>query len=78
MISIHQAQANLQELINSVDQSHQPIVIQGQTTNAVLLSEADWKAIQETLFLLAIPGMRDSIHEGLATSIEECDRTLEW
>lgn len=78
MISINQAQQQLQDLIDSVNQSHQPIVIAGENSNAVLLSESDWKSIQETLYLLSIPGMRESIKEGLATPIEECAGELEW
>lgn len=78
MISVQVAQQQLQDLIDKVGQSHQPIVITGQSSNAVLLSEADWASIQETLYLLSIPGMGESIREGRATSIEECDRELEW
>ncbi|NJR40599.1 MAG: type II toxin-antitoxin system Phd/YefM family antitoxin [Leptolyngbyaceae cyanobacterium CSU_1_4] len=78
MISVDEAQQQLQELIDSVSQSHQPIVITGQSSNAVLLSEADWASVQETIYLLSIPGMRESIREGLATPIEECNRELEW
>lgn len=78
MISINQAKQQLQDLIDSVNQSHQPIVIAGDNSNAVLLSEADWKSIQETLYLLSIPGIRESIKEGLATPIAECDAELEW
>ncbi|MBO1055331.1 MAG: type II toxin-antitoxin system Phd/YefM family antitoxin [Dolichospermum sp. JUN01] len=78
MISINQAKQQLQDLIDSVNQSHQPIVIAGDNSNAVLLSEADWKSIQETLYLLSIPGIRQSIKEGLATPIAECDGELEW
>ncbi len=78
MIPVSEAQQQLQALIDAVSQSHQPIVIAGQSSNAVLLSEADWAAVQETLSLLSIPGMRESIREGLATPIEACDRALEW
>ncbi|MBE9011226.1 type II toxin-antitoxin system Phd/YefM family antitoxin [Pseudanabaenaceae cyanobacterium LEGE 13415] len=78
MIPIDDARQQLQDLIDTVSQSHQPIVIAGQNNNAVLLSEADWAAVQETLYLLSVPGMRESIREGLATPIEECDRELEW
>jgi prevent-host-death family protein len=74
MIAINEAQKQLQQLIDSVNQSHQPIVIAGQTSNAVLLSESDWASVQETLYLLSVPGMRESIREGLATPIEDCDR----
>jgi antitoxin YefM len=78
MIPVNEAQQKLQDLIESVTQSHQPIIISGQGSNAVLLSEADWAAVQETLYLMSVPGMRESIREGLATPIEECDRELEW
>jgi antitoxin YefM len=78
MISINEAQQQLPDLIDSVSQSHQPIVIAGRNSNAVLLSEADWTSVQETLYLLSVPGMRESIQEGLATPIKECDRELKW
>jgi antitoxin YefM len=78
MIPVSEAQQQLQELIDKVSKSHQPIVISGQSSNAVLLSEADWSSLQETLYLTSIPGMRESIQEGLATPIEECSKELEW
>jgi antitoxin YefM len=78
MIPVDEAQQQLQDLIDTISQSHQPIVIAGQGSNAVLLSEADWAAVQETLYLLSVPGMRESIREGLATPIDQCDRELEW
>jgi antitoxin YefM len=56
----------------------QPIVIAGQSSNAVLFSEADSASVQETLYLLSVPGMRESILEGMATPIEDCARELEW
>ena len=78
MIPVNEAQQQLQDLIDSVSQSHQPIVIAGQSSNAVLVSESDWASVQETLYLLSVPGMRESIREGLATPIALCDRELEW
>ena len=78
MIPIKEAQKQLQQLIDSVSESHQPIVIAGQTSNAVLLSESDWASVQETLYLLSVPGLRESIREGLATPIEDCARELQW
>lgn len=78
MIPVNEAQQKLQSLIDSVSQSHQPVMIAGQTSNAVLLSEAAWLSVQETLYLLSIPGMRESIREGLATPVEECAQALEW
>ena len=78
MIPINEAQQQLQQLIDSVSESQQPIAIAGQTSNAVLLSESDWASVQETLYLLSVPGMRESIREGMATPIEDCDRHLDW
>jgi antitoxin YefM len=78
MIPINEAQKQLQQSIDSVSESHQPIVIAGQTSNAVLLSESDWASVPETLYLLSVPGMRESIREGLATPIEDCARELQW
>jgi antitoxin YefM len=76
MISVNEAQHHLQELIDAVNQSHQPMTIAGQHGNAVLLAATDWASIQETLYLLSIPGMRESIREGMATPIDECDRDM--
>ena len=78
MIPINEAQKQLQQLIDSVSQSHQPITL-GQTSNAVLLSESDSASVaRETLYLLSMPGMRESIREGMATPMEDCDRPLDW
>ncbi len=73
-----EARNNLYRLIDQTTQSHEPIVITGKRGNAVLLSEEDWRAVQETMHLLAIPGMRESIREGLATPLEECQDEVEW
>ena len=78
MIPINEAQKQLQQLIDAVSQSHQPIAIAEQISNAVLLSESDWASVQETLYLLSVPGMRESIREGLATPIALLDRPLDW
>lgn len=77
-LSASEARANLYRLIDEAASSHQPIRITGKRNNAVLISEADWSAIQETLYLLSIPGIRESIKEGLETPIEECDKELDW
>jgi PHD/YefM family antitoxin component YafN of YafNO toxin-antitoxin module len=58
--------------------SHQPIQITGKRNNSVLVSEEDWRAIQETLYLLSIPGMRESILEGLKTPASKMSKTLKW
>ncbi len=77
-LPINDAQNNLQQLIDQVSKAGKPIIIQGERGNAVLIAEKDWAAIEETLYLLSIPGMRESIKEGLATPIEECDEELDW
>ncbi|MBE9166424.1 type II toxin-antitoxin system Phd/YefM family antitoxin [Pleurocapsales cyanobacterium LEGE 06147] len=78
VVPITQAIAKLYRLIEEAAITHQPILIQGEQSNAVLVSEEDWRAIQETLYLLAIPGRRESIQEGLNTPLEECDEELTW
>lgn len=77
-ISITKARSSLYQLIDEAANIHEPILITGKRTNAVLISEDDWRAIQETLFLLSIPGLRESIREGLESPIEGCSEELEW
>ena len=72
------ARARLYRLIDEAASSHEPIHITGKRTNAVLLSEEDWQSIQETLYLLSIPGMRESIRKGLKTPVRECSEELDW
>jgi antitoxin YefM len=73
-----EARSKLYRLIDQAASSHEPIIIQGKRHNAVLLSEDDWRSIQETIYLLNIPGMRESIREGLATPVEDCTQELDW
>ena len=77
-LSATEARTKLYRLIDQTSASHEPILITGKRGNAVLVSEDDWRSIQETLFLLHIPGMRESIREGLATPLEECSEELDW
>jgi len=77
-ITATEARSKLYRLIDETAESHQPIVITGKRNKAVLVAEEDWAAIQETLFLLSVPGMRESIREGMATSVEDCDEDLDW
>ena len=72
------ARKSLYNLVDDVAMSHDPIQIIGKRHSAVLVSEDDWRAIQETLFLTSIPGMRESIQKGLNTPIEECCEELAW
>ncbi len=73
-----EARKRLYSLVDEVKESHEPIQIVGKRSSAFLISEEDWRAIQETLFLTSIPGMRDSIQEGLGTPVEECDEDMDW
>ncbi len=73
-----EARKRLYRIIDQVSQSHEPVVITGKRANAVLIAEDDWRAIQETLYLLNIPGMRESIRDGLNTPIEECTEEIDW
>jgi prevent-host-death family protein len=77
-LTASEARANLYRLIDQTAESHQPIAITGKRANAVLLSAEDWSAIQETLYLLGVPGMRESILEGLAATADECRKELDW
>lgn len=77
-ISATEARKNLYRLLDEAAQSHEPIHITGKRTGAVLVSEEDWSAIQETMYLLSIPGMRESIREGLKTPISKCTGDLKW
>jgi prevent-host-death family protein len=77
-ISATEARKRLYALIDEVGDSHEPVQITGKRGNAVLLSEADWNSIQETLHLVSIPGMRESILEGLATPAEELSDQPGW
>ena len=77
-ITATEARSKLYRLIDEAAESHKPIIIMGKRNKAVLLSEEDWSAIQETLYLLSIPGMRESIREGMGTPVDECDEELGW
>lgn len=77
-ITATQARSKLYNLIDEANASHHPIQITGKRGNAVLISEEDWRAISETLHLSAIPGMVDSIKEGMKEKVEDCSEELDW
>lgn len=77
-ITASEARANLYRLIDEAASSHRPLLISGKRNNAVLVSEEDWEAIQETLFLLSVPGMRESIRKGMQTPVDKCAGGLDW
>ena len=77
-MSATEARKQLYKLLDDVSQSHEPVQITGKRGNAVLVSEDDWRAVQETLYLVSIPGMRESILEGMATPVDELEDELGW
>lgn len=77
-LTASEARANLYRLIDQTAESHEPIIISGKRSSAVLISTEDWGAIQETLHLLSVPGMRESIKEGMAEPLESSAKELNW
>lgn len=78
VLTASEARANLYRLIDQAAESHEPILIAGKRSSAVLVAEEDWKAIQETLFLLSVPGMRESIRAAMAEPLAESAKELDW
>jgi prevent-host-death family protein len=78
ILNVTEARTKLYSLIDEAADTHQPIVITGKRGNAVLVSEEDWNSISETLHLLSVPGMRESIKEGMNEPITECSKELDW
>ena len=78
VLTASEARANLYRLIDQTAESHEPIVITGKRTSAVLVSTEDWQAIQETMHLLSIPGMRKSIRDAMAEPLTKSSKELNW
>lgn len=78
ILSATQARSDIFNLIDETANSHEPVVITGKRNNVVMVSQEDWNAIQETLYLNSIPNMRESIIEGMNTPIEDCSEDIEW
>jgi len=78
ILNVTEARAKLYSLIDEASITHQPIVITGKRSNAVLVSEEDWNAISETLHLLSVPGMRESIRDGLDQDLSESSQEPDW
>lgn len=78
LITASEARAGLYRLIDQAAESHQPILISGKRSSAVLVSADDWQAIQETLYLLSVPGMRESIKKGMAEPLAKSANVLPW
>lgn len=77
-ITATEARKLLYKLLDQVATTHNPVLITGKRANAVLISEEDWRAVEETMYLLSVPGMRESIVEGLETPVEELFDEVEW
>lgn len=77
-LTASKARSELYQLLDKVASSHEPVQITGKRNNAVLISDEDWRSIQETLYLLSVPGMRESIRKGLKTPLKKCSKKLNW
>jgi len=77
-ITVSTARKNLYTLVDEVNSSHEPLLISGKRNDAVLLSAEDWNSIQETMYLLSVPKMRESLVKGKAEKLNECSETLKW
>jgi len=77
-LSASEARASLYRLMDQIAESHEPIMISGKRSDAVLVAAEDWQAIQETLYLLSVPGMRESIKEGMAEPLAKSAKVLPW
>lgn len=78
VITASQARSDIYNLIDETAQSHEPIIITGKRHNAVMVSQEDWKAIEETLYLTAIPNMAQSITDAMNASDSEFSESVEW
>ena len=76
--TVSEARANLYRLIDDAAENHSPVLITGKRNNAILVSEEDWAAIQETLHLLSIPGMRESIRAGMEAPLDDFSKERDW
>ena len=77
-VSAEKVKTNFSKILDDAVSSHEPIHITGKKSHGILISEEDWRAIQETLYLLSIPKMRESIRKGLKTPLENCATELPW
>jgi prevent-host-death family protein len=78
VLSASDARSNLYRLIDETNESHEPVIITGKRSNAVLIAEDDWRAIQETLYLDSIPGMKESILEGMREPLSDSAEKIDW
>jgi antitoxin YefM len=77
-LTASQARVKLYKLLDKTAESHEPIQITGKRNNGILIAEEDWRAINETLYLLSIPGMRESVRKGIKTPLKKCNKEIKW
>ena len=77
-VTAEKVKSDFTKILDHAIASHEPVHITGKKAHGILISEEDWRAIQETLYLLSIPKMRESIRRGLKTPIEKCVTELPW
>ena len=77
-ITVSAARKNLYSLVDEVNSSHEPLLISGKRNDAILLAAEDWNSIQETMYLLSVPKMRESLIEGKNEELSDCSETLKW
>jgi antitoxin YefM len=77
-VSVKEASDKLPYLVENTIEKREPVLISGKKNNAVLMAESDWQAMNETLQLLSVPGMRDAIKKGLSENLKSTSRKLNW
>ena len=78
LLTVSNARKNLYELIDEVANTHEPAIIKGKRNNAVIISQEDWENIQETMYLLSIPKIKESIMEVDKEKLDECSKEIDW
>ena len=78
VMTVSQVRADIYNIMNETAQSHEPVLITGKRNNVVMLSQEDWNAIEETLYLNAIPNMASSIQKLMNADDSEFSETIEW
>ena len=78
VMTASQARMNIYKIMDETAESHEPIIITGKRNNVVMVSEEDWNAIEETLYLNSIPDMAKSIQDAMASDDSEFSDTVEW
>jgi antitoxin YefM len=78
VLNVKNVKENLDAILETIQDTYEPLIIAGEKHSAVLVSEDVWRSIEETLYLSSIPGMKESIINGMREKIEECASTIEW